>query len=323
MRGGTREANVPLVVDRLDFGEVWEDDKFQWTIPITNQGDQPVSVKDFVNTCICSSIEPRKFVILPNETGEVRVTLDLRPGRDIRFDLTPFNFDLDVTPILEPGRASWKMQGKVRPAVRFERPLLDLGSRSEWAAPWPAQWVAVLVPPEVERLIASSGNPYFEVQVQRSNGKKRRFTLLVEPRKELPCADYSFEVLVTPKLNGEKPLPAQRLAVRGSVVRDLQASLPQVVFGARRIGEKAEETLTLTSLTGRGFKVVGVANSLRGLQVIPGTGTSVAKNHTYQLRQSVDAVGDQSGQVTFSCRTADGLSADVVIPVSYHGLPPN
>lgn len=320
--GGTqRQAESRLVAAQLDFGEVWEDDKFRWTIPVTNEGQESVTIKDFVSTCTCSGIEPRSLVIPAGETRDVRVTLDLRPTKDVRFDLAPFRFAIDVVPHLEAGKAKWNLRGKVRPAVRFNRPVVDFGLRSEWAAPWPAQRVAVLAAPEVAELTASSGNPAFQAEVMRSSEKKGRFELVVRPGKELPCENYTFEVLVTPKLSDGKALGPQRVAVRGSVVRDIYASTPQVVFGARPVGETAEETLTLSSHVGQAFRVVRVVSSLIGLQVTECAKTSSPTNPAYLLRQRITSAGEQAGTVTFSCRTADDRLAEVVFAVSYHGLP--
>ena len=44
--------------DSLDLGEVWEQEAFPWSLPITNRSHQPVEIADFATSCTCVSLEP-------------------------------------------------------------------------------------------------------------------------------------------------------------------------------------------------------------------------------------------------------------------------
>ncbi|MBY0231201.1 MAG: DUF1573 domain-containing protein [Gemmataceae bacterium] len=68
-----------LVVDpaRLDFGEVLENERFAWTLPIENRGDAEARITKFQENCVCAKFDPPSLVIPPGETREVRLTLDL------------------------------------------------------------------------------------------------------------------------------------------------------------------------------------------------------------------------------------------------------
>jgi hypothetical protein len=252
----------------------------------------------------------------------VKVTLDLRAtGKDYRFDLAPFRFTAEIAPLGEGRRLTgdrWALRGEVRPAARLSQTLLDFGQRSERAKPWEPRRVKVLVPDGVT-VTATCPHPDFEATIGPVANERGRHELVVRSRESAAWSDYSFDVLVTPKSIQEGELTAQRLAVRGSVVGDVQASSRQVLFSAHPVGEVAEESITLTSLTGRAFEVTEMEVSLKGLQVKPEKDKKINSAAVYQLRQTIVVTGEQAGTITFSYRLADGHQAKLVVPVSCVG----
>jgi hypothetical protein len=315
-----KPTSLRCPADHLTFGTVWESDKFAWTLPIKNHDDQDLHITGFANTCTCVSITPRALTVPAGETREVRVELDLRAGKDARFDLSPFPFVAEVVPLVgidQVAGARWELRGEVRPAVRVEKVLLEFGQRSERAKTWEPKRVKVIVA-DGFTVAAISPHSCFGARLEPPGKEPGRYDLVVVPRGVTPIDSYSFDVLLTPKSSAGEELTPQRLAVRASVVGDVQASVRQVLFGARSVGEQAEETLTLSSLTGQAFELTNVEASLRGLHVKAASDSS-ATERLYHFQLTALVVGEQRGEVTFQYRLADGHSAKLTLPVMYLG----
>jgi hypothetical protein len=76
----TKSANAGLRVDPkfLDFGEVWEQDRFEWNLPIQNQSSQPTIVTGLHGSCTCQSMNPLEFTIPAGGHQQIQVVLVLR-----------------------------------------------------------------------------------------------------------------------------------------------------------------------------------------------------------------------------------------------------
>ena len=53
--------------ESLNFGTVWEEEKFSWTVPIENHEAESVEIESFSSSCSCLSIKPKSLVIGPGE----------------------------------------------------------------------------------------------------------------------------------------------------------------------------------------------------------------------------------------------------------------
>ena len=316
------DANAPpagLAIARkhLDFGETWENPRFEWTLPIENRREQDVRIRDFTFSCTCLSTEPRSLVIPAGETRDVKLTLDLvdrevkgRPqeGRDFKVTIWP---RLDG----ESSRSgSWTIAGRVRTAIYFDKPVLDLGRHSELAQPLPLQKVKVMSLIPLKGIMSKTDSQVLEVSTSAVPADPCRFELVVSPKK-LPVGQVGLEVVIVPQLSDGQELPGIPLKISGWLVSDFQASPPAVVLGSRQIGELAEERVSLYSLTGRSFDITDVSVNGEGLAA----GLLLTQEPTYLLKQEILKQGHQRTRVLFRLKTANG-NADVEVPVSYLGL---
>jgi hypothetical protein len=304
----------------LNFGEVWENAEFVWVVPIENRSAQEVRITDFSSSCTCSKIEPSKLTIPAGESRKVAMTLDLtgaKTAEDYRKAVR--DFAVSIEPRCEPsvGKVNWKIRGRIRVPFVFEQPRLDLGRHSELAQPLPPCKVALTGLVSLAKMTSKTTSPHFQAHIQRTAAPDR-FELILTPVKPLPCGFHTFEVQVFPHLADGKELPGKTLPVRVRVESDLQTTPPVVVFGARPLGETAEEVLTLRSLTGQSFEVLGVKALGDGLTVE--RAHEGAAGTAYQLRQQVVKTQAQHGQVVFCVRTARAGEEDLAVPVSYHGI---
>jgi hypothetical protein len=85
----------------LDFGEVWETDRFSWTLPIQNRGQTDIHITSFGGSCSCAEVSPNNVVIAPGETREVHLTLDLTPSKKWNPSDEPRVFEAEISPKFE------------------------------------------------------------------------------------------------------------------------------------------------------------------------------------------------------------------------------
>ena len=62
---------------RSTHGEVWEEEAYEYTLPIRNDNPHPVEVRQFVTSCRCAAAEPQAASLTPGETIDVHLKLDL------------------------------------------------------------------------------------------------------------------------------------------------------------------------------------------------------------------------------------------------------
>jgi hypothetical protein len=139
---------VALPKEALDFGEVWVQKDFRWTLPIHNPTDQPVDVVKVETSCLCATVEPASFTIPPRRTQNLELRLDLtaRDGRNASQGQR--RVVVEVTPLVRRDRrtasdnaesdqtanggalaaaARWRIVGRVKTPVLFDPPVADFG----------------------------------------------------------------------------------------------------------------------------------------------------------------------------------------------------
>src|SRR5262245_11214444 len=61
----------------LDFGEVWENPKFEWVLPIENPGDEDVQIVGFASSCRSLIVQPANGTVPGRGTVSFRLNFDL------------------------------------------------------------------------------------------------------------------------------------------------------------------------------------------------------------------------------------------------------
>ena len=112
-------ANAGLAVapDRLDFGEVWEDSRFAWTLPLENRRNEDLSIEDISASCTCVSVEPRAFVIPARQTRQVKLALDLTASRSKLADSEWREFEVMIRPIKALQALGEEMGNRIGPQL--------------------------------------------------------------------------------------------------------------------------------------------------------------------------------------------------------------
>ncbi|MCH8045203.1 MAG: DUF1573 domain-containing protein, partial [Planctomycetes bacterium] len=138
---GIENGFLEVDPEHLDFGEVWVQDKFQWTLPITNTSSEPVEVLEFRSSCNCLSIEPKTLVLAPGETSDVHLTLDLTTRNPEQAAKASRRFSVRIAPIITGGLAQytgWEIQGQVRSVFTVVPLPIEFGRELVRGTPFPS-----------------------------------------------------------------------------------------------------------------------------------------------------------------------------------------
>ncbi len=320
--GGGRpvaEAAILSVPEELlNIGEIWENERLKWVAPLKNVTGEEVEVGDIVSTCNCTSVEPRKLTIPPGETREICITIDASATKVSETER--WGLEVGIIPvIIRPKEARlppWTIRGLVRRTVRFYEPVLDLGSHSQVAQPLPVRKTSFVASSAVGSMRVVTDVPGFRAEIYNHGDGPHELRL--EQKAVLPNGRHRFNVVVTPESLSGDLLPPRTLPVVLTILNDFQPTPPLAVFGARPLGDTAEETVSFSSLTNRRFQVVGF--------VVKGKGLSVEKMRAdkdaevFLLKQQIEQLGQNEGKVTFTMKDNAGTETEVPLIASYLGV---
>lgn len=309
-----RPALLSAPRDRTDFGEVWEDQRFAWTLPLTNTTADAVRVVDVGASCTCVAAEPRAFTLSPGETRELKLTFDLTPKPNETLGTTrTFAAEVGVvaaTGDLPPEAERFAVRGTVRPVLAVQTADPSFGTRSDRVQPPLPASFGVAPAAVVESLTAVCDSPGFTADVRPAGGA---MTVTVTPTRAIPVGAFAVDVRLIPVGRGGRPLPERRVKVLGRVAPDFTTDPPQVTAAARPVGESFEELVTVGSLTGR--EVTVVSATAHG----DGVAAGVMPGGAVRVRLTVGRAGEVRGRVEVSVRAGKDAPAVVTVPVLGYG----
>ena len=119
-----RSINLGLSIPShaLTFDTAIAQSHFEWTLPISNKGDETVRVLEFETSCGCTKVEPTSCELQPGETRSVNVTLDLTFVKIEQGSLAEVPFDVTIVPRIQVNQqevrgVGWRLEGRVRPLI--------------------------------------------------------------------------------------------------------------------------------------------------------------------------------------------------------------
>ena len=321
-----RKPFVPLkglepALDRLDFGEVWEDPQFRWALPITNHSAQDVEIKRFLGSCNCSQIEPKTLIVPAGQTREVQLTIDLSPKEQGDIGSPVHDFEVGISPEVSGVTSPvwWPIRGRVRSAIQCAPPFVDFGRIPE-SSRYASQKTRITALVPLAKLSANSTSPAFDVHIQPSAPETRdSFELVVTQRSMLPRGEIRCLISVTPELSNGQCLAAKKVEVRGRIVSDIEPSPSTLLFGACGLNTTATDTIRLRSSSRQPFTVKEVRCEGAGLKaerVADAGGSSAA----FEVERRIVTPGEKNGKLVFRVARSDKQEEEVVVRVSYCGV---
>lgn len=320
----TVDSDGPLTVEKkhLKLGEVWANQRLDWTLPIKNRSNNPVAIDGFSLSCNCVAVEPKSLVIPAGATVAAHLTLDLTRERTSATRQDARDYTVIIVPHTRGGspiQAGWRLDGRVKDACVLTLKALQFEGESIVGNPiHPRIVVATGIVP-LRDLRATCDRSMGSVRVTRGAGEPGRYELEILPRSDLPVGEFRFDVTVQPILpDGEQPPPIT-VPVSGMIVDVVQAVPSTIQFGAIAIGEMASETVLLQSACGKSFRVEAAEPGSEGVTVRP-TPTGSAPARAYQISLRGERRGEWTSTVKFRIRSEDNKVISVPVCVSYFGL---
>jgi hypothetical protein len=307
----------------LDLGEVWEQEEpLPWLLPIHNSTAKTLEIGDWVTSCACLAIEPRRLPLPAGHTEVVKLALNTaatapRPGVihwPLAVHLIPRLKEIGT---VQPG---WVLRGTVKKVLFFDPPEWDFAERLVCGQPWPAARVAIQAQAELQEIRWQAEEIPVQVRLWRSEEDAFRFFLEVLPQPCLPVGSFTWKLRLVPVSRGGKLLPVCSYVVRGRVVEEVEAYPERLEWGRQEIGRQVREVISLRARRGQCWEVEGVKTSSETLQVEALASQRNEEERYYAVVGRIDREGEQEEQVIFSIRVAgSGRRFPLVVPVRYWG----
>ncbi|HEX4607594.1 MAG TPA: hypothetical protein VH092_05250, partial [Urbifossiella sp.] len=254
--------------------------RFEWKLPIRNTSDSPATLVNLFGNCSCVSMKPLPLRIEPGTTAVLILELDLTNWCSAAPDDSQayrINLAGVVRTAAGEHQVGWVLEGRAKHSLRPNPRLVDFGR--VWAPSLPLERVIDLRPSSqvgpVRADIADDPTGGITAEVRPAPGDPTGgITAEVRPapggsrlhvrlnRVAVP-GRYRCEVRLSPATPGGEPLPAVRLPVEWEVLGEIQPDTHFVDCGPRPVGSVSEQTVTLSSLADRPFRITG-AESGRG-----------------------------------------------------------
>jgi hypothetical protein len=316
------DERLVVAAAHLDFGVVYEDMAFPWTLPIENRTSNDITIHDFISSCACVAIEPQTLVVPAGQKADVRLTLDLRqpPPQSSTETVPVADFAIQILPHFEgelPTPTLWTLRGRVRRFFTLSPASVNFGDNLVRGQPFESATVTLTALTALQTLTATSDPPLATVEV---SGKGNQYALRITPRDSLPPGSWEARMLIQAFTHDGVTVRGQ-VQIRGCVLSEIYFLPAAIAFGARPLRETAEETVVLLSRSGHPFDVTGLEGTPDGLTV---EHLATRSRHAQQFRvsQRISHSGDHASTIRFLVRGDDDMqSVQVPLSVSYHGMP--
>lgn len=316
-----------LAVDRaaLYFGEVWEQDAFEWSIPIRNTTDAPVRIVAIEASCGCKSFSPKQLEIPPHGESQLRLTLNLTLNDSTVKPSSASPFAVQVTTYVQANdlvSRVWTIRGRVRDVLGFPNDIQFGGAeRLVQGAVFASKSVQVSAFVPLAELKAHCDASLAAVGVRRLDERGHEFSVVVTPSKALKPGPFAFPLRLSPVLQDGSSLPSLSLRVHGFVEQDMRAT-PDAVSFVGAVGATApSQAVALHSFSGQDFDVtdITVSPTQPPIQIRQATPQDSSQRRSFVVSPNNIFRGDRRQEITFFVRTSSGNREKIVVPVCTYG----
>jgi hypothetical protein len=314
-----------LIVDEahLDFGTVWEDTQFNWTLPITNTTDEDILIDHFASSCVCLFAHNKSLLVPGHATREVAITVDFRRAfsREAISDVWPF--EVRVAPLLAQRVSvrppTWTLRGTVCRLIDFSPPLVDLGRIVTGAQASQSHNVVISTHSPVRTIKASCDSTLASVSVT-SSSVPNQFVLTITPQTTLPVGRVELETTLQIFPLDGKQVPHISFFSLATVVTDVQATPASVLFGTRQLGYIGEETVIFSSASDQLLELQSVEYDRGDLEIQP-LRIDDRTRLAFRIRQKITRLGKLTTTAIFTFRSpATQTVATIPVDITYRGV---
>jgi hypothetical protein len=337
-----RSEGLYIDAKHLDFGEVWEQTRFRWTLPIENRTDSVVDIADWSLGCNCMEATPRQVTLLPGQTVQLQLALDLtippnarspRPllpeGSGSSFtriagDVLPRSkFSARVAPILSKAPVQplgWALSGTVKAAFRLPaNGIVDFGETLVKGKPFPTKELNIHADIECQSVNVTCASGNVDIATEPSR-KKQEYIAELTPRPTLNLGPMSEKVVVRAIGRDGQELASTKLLVRGLVVEPIEALPSSILLGAIKLRVPVNLEIVLRARNDERFEVIRAETALTGLKVKQ-SALPTDRQRVILAELEPNQLGQASGSLKVHYRISKDAESRVLdVPVSYLGL---
>ncbi len=301
-----------LTVDpaHLDFGEVWETDKFEWSVEIQNRSARSLTIKRLTSSCSCTSMSPGQFQLDPGATQKIQLIIDLTKFRDgtaaVEIELAAETVDPQTNQTFP--RRVWVLRGSRRQLLTERARFLGVYSAVNAPNRW--QTAIRLSQPVASLTVDCTGD--FRVTAVERIAADVDVRLEFELTQPVGVGTKRGVVSVSARAGGAELPPAQ-LTIKAEITKDIVGNPPEVVLGGVAVGADADAPVTLVSRSDTPFQVLGVSG---GPELVI---DRIGDTPSYRVRLSARTAGYTTRTLEFQVAAADGRYP-VSVDVSYLGV---
>jgi hypothetical protein len=323
----------------LDFGEVWEQDQFEWKLTIENRRREAIAIKNFQSSCDCAQVTPTDLRLLPGQSKEITLVVDLslldgplptNAGRYAKAEgsgrsrvsragdhaRTAHHFN--IYPVIDGDMqvpaAGWRVGGCVRTPVIVNPRVIRLGRLSRgMSVPEPA--AQLRLQPGVQILDAYTNSATIRASLK---GNPASLGLSISSGHEL--GDFrATAFLLLSDLESAERLPPFPVPIVGTLVPAVQVQPPTIHFGPNTIGSVAEAELVAHSVVGKPFATLTIHADSPDVSITSKEGATTHER-VFSVRQRITRLGASRSSVSIAFQTADLPIDTVTLLVSYYGV---
>jgi hypothetical protein len=304
----------------LHLGEVWEDDNYGWTLPISNSTDKPIRILSFSSSCNCASISPASLMVSPGETSKVSLTLNLKAGRQDA-DAATHDFAVSLRPETDPPNATpgWTIVGKVKKVLHVSPPQIDFEESLIRGLPFESRSVSITCHAPVADIYAWFADPMLKTEVSRIGDSE--YVLTVAPEATLNRS-VTCETHLTAVSPAGLNYPPVKLPIHARVVEDVRLVPISLSVGAHQLGETVSDIVSLTSRTGRPFSVIESSANSKDVDIEPLLRDGPNDDAKFRVSVRITERKEKCVTAKFSVCVHDGKTIELPLAVSYFGLTP-
>jgi hypothetical protein len=321
----SQQRLLTLQPGSLDFGEVWAQPHFRWTMMVSNPTDQAINVDQIDTSCRCVSVEPSSFSINPGDSLVLNVSMNLQGEAADRQQaaggIDRESVTISLTPHVRGSMRteSWHIHGTVRRAVLTSAAAIDFGDVSRDALKRSRQTILVRCVEPDSTLAVETALRFGPVAITPVSGDKGLHQIDVGMSENTPIGTVNSELVIKPSTHDGAPLPSLRLPISANVLGDIEAVPSAIAFSVVSPGQGVEESLVLRSRNNTAFDVENVAVDDDGLSAVMEAGAASQKRCIVRLMPSKGAA--RRACIRFDIRSrADGHEESVRVPVTYSSL---
>jgi Protein of unknown function (DUF1573) len=330
--GGRDGVKVPLEADpgTLDFGTVWNSDSFHWVMPIQNVAKERVAINRVEGSCICTSITPKAFELNPGERVQLDLTLNLasrvresggRPTVEFGQAIAAYTAD-GLGPV-----AAWHIKGTVKNAFFTKSEELNFGDSLVHGESYSPKLLEVTCYQRCRNLLALIDEQYGTAIAKCPSGDGSHFLVYVAPNEKLDVGLHKFSLGLSAVLDSGEQTPKVSVPIEARVLQDLIVLPPLAQFGAMKLGEIREETVTVASRSGVPVEIASLECASKDVTLRP-IESNGASGQAFRVQIRSSKRGSRAAEINVKVRyKGEKLRGSrrpaerIELPVRYYGMP--